>query len=388
MRIVDVCGFYSPRGGGVRSYVEQKFQAARELGHELVVIAPGPQDRVEPRPGGRLVFISSPPMPFDPAYHRFDDPAPVWRALDGLRPDVIEGSSPWRGGWIAGHWPGEAVRAFVFHQDFVLGYPQTFLGGMLAPDTVDRLFEPWWARLRRLSSRYDVTVTAGEWLARRLAAFGLHRPVAVPFGIEPGRFSPRLRDEALRRQVLQACGADEDSALVLAVGRLHPEKRPRTLIEGFARARARGGGPMALALVGDGPSRGQVRRLIARCEGVALLGAIADRDRLARLYASADLLIHGSAAETYGLVVAEAMASGLPVVAPDGGGAAELARQGGSRLYPPGDEVALSDAILDMLGRPQARKAAPIPTSAEHFTALFGLYGRLLAERNGRLKAA
>jgi alpha-1,6-mannosyltransferase len=388
MRVVDVCGFYSPKGGGVRSYVEQKFHAARELGHELVVIAPGPQDRTELRPGGRLVWIESPPMPFDAAYHRFDDPVPVWRAMDALRPDVVEGSSPWRGGWIAGHWPGAAARAFVFHQDFVLGYPQTLLGGMLAPETVDLLFEPWWARLRRLSARYDVTVTAGAWLARRLEAFGLNRPVAVPFGIEPGRFSPRLRDPELRRRTLEACGAPEDAALILAVGRLHPEKRPRTLIEGFAAARARSERPLALAIVGDGPSRGQVRRLSERTAGTRLLGPISDRRELARLYASADLLIHGSAAETYGLVVAEALASGLPVIVPDGGGAAELARHGGSRLYPPGDALALSEAILEMLGRRHGRRAAPIPTSPEHFEALFGLYGRLLAERGRRLEAA
>jgi len=280
------------------------------------------------------------------------------------------------------------VRAFVFHQDFVAGYPQTLLGGVLAPEAVDRLFAPWWARLRRLSARFDVTVAASPWLARRLAGFGVHRPVAVPFGIEPDRFSPALFDQDLRRRLLEVCSASADGALILAVGRLHPEKRPGTLIEGFARARARSPRPLALAIVGDGPLRGQVQRLARQRPGVHLTGAVADRDVLARLYASADVLIHGSAAETFGLVVAEAMASGLPVVAPDAGGAADLARLGCSQLYPAGDADALAAALLDTLAAPRVLAPAPVPTSSEHFAALFGLYGRLLSERTARLRAA
>lgn len=381
MRIVDVCGFYAPRGGGVRSYVEQKFQAAQTHGHDLTVIAPGEANREEARRAGRILWIESPAMPFDPNYRRFDRPGPVWDAISALTPDLVEGSSPWRGGWIAGHWPGEAARAFVFHQDFVAGYPQTLLSGVMQPGAVDRLFEPWWERMRRLSARFDVTVAAGGWLARRLSALGVHRPVAVPFGIEPGRFSPSLRDEALRRRLLEACGAGPQAALVLAVGRLHPEKRPRVLIEGFARARAASERELGLVLVGDGPARLQAGRLAQRYSGVHMLGALGDRDLLARIYASADLLIHGSSAETFGLVVAEAVASGLPVVAPNAGGAPELARLGASRLYPPGDRAALAAAILDLLAHPPWRSDTAVPTSDEHFAKLFGLYRELLEER-------
>ena len=384
MRIVDVCGFYAPGGGGVRSYVEQKFQAAQMHGHELTVIAPGQANREEVRPSGRILWIESPAMPFDPAYRRFDRPGPVWSAISAMAPDVVEGSSPWRGGWIAGHWPGEAARAFVFHQDFVAGYPQTLLGAVMQAGTVDRLFEPWWERMRRLSARFDVTVAAGDWLARRLAGFGVHRPVAVPFGIEPGRFSPGRRDEALRRRLLDACGAAPDAALILAVGRLHPEKRPHVLIEGFARAREASGRELGLVLVGDGPWRLQIERLARRHRGVHMLGAVSDRDQIARVYASADLLIHGSSAETFGLVVAEAVASGLPVVAPAAGGAAELARLGPSRLYPPGDRVALAAAMLGLLNDTPSRPQPAVATSDEHFARLFGLYQTLI---DGRRRA-
>ncbi len=314
-------------------------------------------------------------MPFDANYRVFQDAAPVWRAMDQAAPDIVEGSSPWRGGWIAGAWPGRAARALVFHQDFVAGYPMTALDGVMSPAAIDGLFAPWWAWLRRLSARYDVTVAGGEWLARRLAGFGVKAPVAVPFGIETGVFSPGLRDEALRRDLLARCGVRPTGRLLLTVGRFHPEKRQRVIIEGFARARATRP-DLGLVVIGDGLARRAVERAAARAgTGVVLTGALADRADLARHYASADALVHGSAAETYGLVVAEAIASGLPVVVPERGGAADLAARGRSKVYATGDAAACAAAILAVLddgGDPPTR---PPPGTAEaHFEALFGLY--------------
>ena len=348
MKIVDVCGFYSEAGGGVKSYVRQKFEAARRHGHELIVIAPGAETRREP---------------------------------DEAAPDFVEGSSPWRGGWLAGRWPGRAARALVFHQDFVAGYPMTFVDRWMAPAGVDRMFSPYWAYLRRLSSRFDATVTGGEWLAQRLAGFGLANPVSISLGIEAGRFSPTLRDQALRTHMLERCGVGPEGKLLIAVGRFHPEKRHRVIIEGFARANATRG-DLGLVLAGDGLARAAVERAAARAGNVYLAGAISDRSLLARLYASADLLVHGSAAETYGLVVAEAIASGLAVVVPDRGGAADLARRGRSKLYATGDPASCAASILAALAGEADAPSKPPPGSVDdHFTALFALYERLAAAR-------
>jgi alpha-1,6-mannosyltransferase len=381
MKIADVSGFYSETGGGVASYVRQKLEFAHKTGHEVVVIAPGAESRVEPRPGGRIVWVKSPGMPFDANYHMFLRSAEVWAALDRERPDVVEGSSPWRGGWLAGHWPGEAVRSLVFHQDFVAGYPYTLLGGLMSRPAIDRLFGGYWGYVRRLSASFDVTVTGGDWLARRLRGFGLNNPVSVPFGIETRLFSPAKRDEALRRSLLAACGAGPDDRLLLAVGRLHPEKRQRTIIEGVAQARRRRP-DLALLLIGDGLRRTAVEAWARRAGRTHLMGAVADRELLSRCFASADMLVHGSGAETYGLVVAEAIASGLPVVSPDTGGAADLAGHGVSRLYPTGDAAGCARAVLDLLTdleAPGARAEVPPPGDADsHFEALFSLYRSLI----------
>lgn len=384
MKIVDVCGFYSETGGGVRSYVRQKFDAAHRAGHDLTVIAPGARDSVEARRGGRIMWLAGPVMPFDANYRLFGDRAAVWRSLDAAAPDIVEGSSPWGSGQMAGFWPGRAARALIFHQDFVAGYPCTVLDRWLSGPRIDSLFSAYWRRIRRLSERFDVTVAGGDWLARRLAGFGVQNAVAVPFGVEAGPFTPDRRDAVLRADMLARCGVGPGGRLLLAVGRFHPEKRHRTIIEAFVQAR-KTRPELGLVLAGDGLTRKTVDRLARRAGGVHLLGAVGDRAALASLYASADILVHGSGAETYGLVVAEAMASGLPVVVPAAGGAGDLATRGPSRTYRTGDAKACAAAILDLL-------AAPLPVGPgeafapagadQHFEALFALYAQLIVEKS------
>ena len=114
-----------------------------------------------------------------------------------------------------------------------------------------------------------------------------------------------------------------------------------------------------------------------------------DRERLAASLASADAFVHGSAAETYGLVVAEAICSGLPVVVPDVGGAADLAAPEYAETYRPGDSSGCAEAIIRVLARPQTEllsacmsaKAAKIGTMDDHFEKLFELYASLLRRR-------
>ena len=74
MRVVDVNEFYSPTGGGVRTYVDRKMGIMADMGHELIVVAPGKEDRVEERPGGgRIIYLKSPGMAFDRNYGLFWD---------------------------------------------------------------------------------------------------------------------------------------------------------------------------------------------------------------------------------------------------------------------------------------------------------------------------
>jgi alpha-1,6-mannosyltransferase len=380
MKIVDVNGFYAGAGGGVRRYVDAKFAAAARVGFDLTVIAPGEVSRVEARDGGRVAWVEGPPMPFDPRYRLFGRREAVLAALDAAAPDLVEASSPWTSAALTAAWKGHAARVLVFHQDAVAAYGHTFLDQVLPWPAVDTLAWPFWGRVRRLSRRFDVTVAGGEWLAGRLAAHGVANARAVPFGIESGPFSPGKRDEGLRERLLARCGAPTGGRLLLAVSRFHPEKRLPTVIKAFARANSRRG-DLGLVVVGEGLARRSVERASARAGHVVLLGSIEDREALAQCYASADLFVHGSAAETYGLAVAEAFASGLPAVIPDRGGAADLATRGRSVLYRTGDAADGARAILQALdGRTSPPAGAPASLD-DHFDSLFALYRELTPAR-------
>ena len=312
MKIVDISEFYSEQGGGVRTYVNQKLEASASEGCETVIIAPNGEDRVEHRPGGKIIWVKAPRHPLDPRYHVFWGRQAVHQVLDEEAPQIVEGSSPWRGGWLAASWRGDAVKSFFVHQDPIAVYPHTILGGMFGAAKIDQMCGVFWAYLRKLSALFDTSIVSGEWLADRLESFGLERPFAVPFGVDKDLFSPDYRNEATRRAMLAECGVtDENATLLVAVSRHHPEKRIGTLINAYTELRQRR--PIGLYIIGDGPTRMLVERKAAKAPGVKIAGAIRDRNELATKLASADAMLHGGAAETYGLVIAEALCSGLPL---------------------------------------------------------------------------
>jgi len=386
MRLVDVAEFYTDQGGGVKTYINQKLELGSRAGHEVIIIAPGKEDWAEERRGGRIEWIKSPPLPLDPRYRILWNKKEVHRRLFQLQPDLVEGSSLWTGGSFAGSWPGNAVKTMIYHQDPVAVYPETLFGKWAGYDRVNRASKPFWHYIRKLSQEFDATITSGEWLRQRLADQGICRPVAIPFGIDKSFFSPHHRDESLRKKWLERMGLDEHAFLLLSVSRHHPEKRIGTLLEGFEEAsNVR---RMGLILVGNGPIQFWVKRKASGISNVRLISSTDTREDLARLMASSDLLIHGSASETFGLVVAESLCSGLPIVVPDRGGAVDFASPEFAEVYRAGDAGDLSRSILDALESDldKRRKAAhsyaekQISTVEEHFDALFSFYIDLLNE--------
>ena len=388
MKIVDISEFYSPTGGGVRNYVDHKFKAAARHGHVLSVIAPGTETRIEEREGGKLIWVDTPQLPFDRNYRMFWGAREVLRLISEEKPDVVEGSSPWRGGWLAGMWQGPAVKMLFLHQDPVAVYPQTLLSGVMRPPAIDKLFGWYWWYLRRLNAHFDGSVVAGAWLAKRFAEHGLKHLHVVPFGVETKWFDPGLRDPALRTEMLAKCGLSPDAALLLNIGRHHPEKRVGTAIEAVTLAQKTR--PVGLYVVGDGFIRDSIEAKAARASHVHIAGWVGDRALLSRMLASADALLHCSSAETYGFVVAEALCSGTPVVVPEAGGAGDLAAPEFAETYPPGNAEQAAQAILDILVRDRASLSAAarqagrrIGDLESHFEKLFEVYAEAVRRKRG-----
>jgi len=380
MRIVDVCAFYTPAGGGVRTYIEAKLKAASRAGHEIIVIAPGEREETVRRgPGAFLVTIPSPALPLDRRYRYFHDETAIHRALDAWSPDHVEASSPWSSAAMVGRWHGAASRSLVMHCDPLAAYAYRWLGSLIPTRAIDRLFGRFWKHLRRLDQMFDLVVCANGQLARRLSHGGVGKSETIGMGVENGLFSPVLREPGLRTMALSSIGLPADSILLIAIGRFSAEKRWEMVI----RAASRLNPHVGLLLVGDGPRRSQLERLASRAGNARVIGPLDNRHELARLLASADALVHGCEAETFCMVAAEARASGIPLIVPDDGGAADHLVQGAGFAYRAGSRRSLEDAILHFVeGGPELQRAratlhSEVRTMDQHFEQLFARYAML-----------
>jgi alpha-1,6-mannosyltransferase len=384
MRIVDVCAFYSPRGGGVRTYVEQKLVIGPRLGHDITIMAPGERNAtVEHGPHARIEFIASPRFPLDRRYGYFADEPALHRALDRARPDLVEVSSPWRSPLMVVRWPASVPRTLVMHSDPLSAYAYRWLQPLLKRPTIDRQMERYWAHLRRLGREFDRVVCASGDLGSRLTAGGVVNVVTNPMGVEPDLFAPSLRDMGLRTDLLRKCDLRPDAHLLIGVGRLAPEKRWPLVIEAVtAAARVR---PIGLVMLGEGREKRAVKSAIGGNPHIRLFEPERNRRAFARLLASADALIHGCEAETFCMAAAEARASGVPVIVPDRGGAADHAANGGGSTFAAADRRSACVAILETLSRPFGSAAGNCRTIEDHFADLFADYSAL---RTGCREAA
>ncbi|MDE0880081.1 MAG: glycosyltransferase [Sphingomonas bacterium] len=389
MRIVDVNEFYSPTGGGVRTYVDRKMTILGELGHELIVIAPGKEDRVEERAGGRIIYIKSPGMPFDKNYGLFWDAAPIHALLDRYDPDVVENCSPWRPAWIVGDWPGRAIRSFFVHNDNVEAYPKRWFRGVASPDAIERAFA-WYDRYQmRFLERFDTVVTNGPVMTDRLRRRGVRVDATMTLGIERRHFSPAFRDEALRAALLKECDLPEDAHLLLGIGRHHPEKRWPVVIDAVGRAGAKL--PVGLILLGQGMDTRALERRIGESPHIRLFRPTYVRTRLAAIMASVDAYIHASDAEPFGLVGYEALASGAPLILPDAGGMAALADPDYAETYRARDAVSCAEAIGRLFARDQtairrsaAAAAGGVQSDVDHARRLIAHYEAVIADKRAR----
>jgi glycosyltransferase involved in cell wall biosynthesis len=239
------------------------------------------------------------------------------------------------------------------------------------------------AYLRWFHNRTRVTLVPSRATRERLTAGGIRCVELWPRGVDGEQFHPRYRDPALRARL----GLGPGDPLLVYVGRLAPEKNLAALLDSFARLRKQAAGGererLRLALVGDGPLAGPLRA--AQPPGVVLAGE-QHGTALARWYASGDVFAFPSCSETFGNVLLEAQASGLPVAGFDVPAVRERVAHGrDGYLVPAGGDLAgaLHSLCVNRPLREQFGRAAR--TTAERqdwrpiFDALEGRYLKLAA---------
>jgi glycosyltransferase involved in cell wall biosynthesis len=178
---------------------------------------------------------------------------------------------------------------------------------------------------------------------RSLAELGIEptRILRWSRGVDTSNFDPGLRDPEAYPGELR----------VLYAGRLTKEKGVDLLAESFLRARGRDP-RLHLLLAGGGPEEEGLRKRLG--DAATFLGWL-EGEELGRAYASADLFLFCSETDTFGQVIIEAQASGLPVVAVDAGGPASLIRDRETGRLCPADPEAIASTVLELAASEEAR---------------------------------
>ncbi|MET9832499.1 glycosyltransferase family 1 protein [Streptomyces sp. NPDC006385] len=353
MRVVIVTESFPPDVNGVAHCALQTARHLVDRGHAPLVVAPAPA------PGHKLgalapcpvVHVPSLPLPGYPQVRVALPSRRLAAAIIEHRADIVHLASPFvlgvRGMAAAARL---GVPAVAVYQTDLAGYARTYMGAGEAAA---------WRRIRSVHSAADRTLAPSTASQHDLETHGVPRVHLWRRGVDTARFRPELRDEALRREL-----APNGEVIVGYVGRLAPEKH----IELLSGVCAMPG--VKVVIVGDGPSQ---PGLVEALPGAVFLGRRGGDD-LARIFASLDVFAHTGPFETFCQTVQEAMASGVPVVAPAAGGPLDLVDHGRTGLLvPPRDADAVRDAVRSLVADPALRAA-------------YGAAGRAMVE--GRTWAA
>jgi glycosyltransferase involved in cell wall biosynthesis len=335
MRVAFVTETYPPEVNGVSMTLSRLVEGLHARNHDVQLVRPrqaGAQGEAETQERFHEVLMRGLPVPRYPSLRMG---VPSKRALVRLwsinRPDIVHIATEGPLGWSA----LQACRHLKlpvtsdFRTNFH-AYSQHYGVGWLR--------KPIMAYLRKFHNATRRTFVPTPALQQDLERCGFTGLRVVSRGVDTVRFHPRHRDEALRRSWAVA----PEGLAVLCMGRLAPEKNLELVVQAFdALAQKVLGARMVL--VGDGPLRSDLQ---ARRPGYHFAGQRSGAD-LARHVASADLFLFPSMSETFGNVVTESMASGVPVVAFDHAAAAQLIEPdyNGQRV-PLGDEAAFITAAV------------------------------------------
>ncbi|WP_283632673.1 glycosyltransferase family 4 protein [Mycolicibacterium poriferae] len=343
MRVAIVAESFLPNVNGVTNSVLRVIEHLRRTGHEVLVIAPD-TPRGEPaadrvHDGVRVHRVPSKMFPKVTSLPLGVPRPRMVGVLRGFEPDVVHLASPALLGWGGVHaarYLGIPTVA-VFQTD-VAGFAESYGIGMLARAS--------WAWTRRLHSKADRTLAPSTSAMENLAAHRIPRVHKWGRGVDITGFAPSARDEQLHRH-----WSPDGRPVVGFVGRLAPEKHVERLA-GLA-----GRDDVQVVVVGDGVDRAKLQTLMPSAVFTgALYGA-----ELATAYASMDVFVHPGEHETFCQAVQEAMASGLPVIAPDAGGPRDLVAPMHTGMLLPvnGFESSLPQAVDHLLSeRPRYSVAA------------------------------
>ncbi|MDQ7843256.1 MAG: glycosyltransferase [Armatimonadota bacterium] len=340
---------YLPRTSGVVHSLAALSRALRDRGHRVVIAAPRYPGHTDEDPD--VIRFPSLRPPHQPDFPLALPYAPTaWRRLDAVGPELVHTHGPFVMGAVALRLARRRRLPLVFthhtlYDEYVHYAP--LLSRRVSAPAVRRFVTAY-------ANRCACVVAPTRAVAQRLREQGVRARIAV---IPTGTIDLQIFAGLDRDGVRGAYGIPQDIPLVVTASRLGREKSVSLVLEAFARIAARR--PGMLLVVGGGPEEKRLRAQAADLglrERVVFAGALPHRRALAAI-AAGDLFLYASQTETQGIVVVEAMAAGVPVVAVDAAGVSEAVADGQTGLLAPAEAEALAARALALLDDPARRRA-------------------------------
>lgn len=324
--VAIVAESFLPLVNGVTNSVLRTAEHMTDRGHEVHIIAPGPGDPTYR--GVRVHRVSAIRLPFYRTLSVGYSTREMRRLLRQIKPDVVHLASPAIMGLAATKVCEEiGVPSVAVYQTDLAGFAQKYGLGLASRGL--------WRFLSSIHNRASVTLapsTSAVWDLRHHGVQNVRRWMR---GVNLVQFDPAKRDESLKKTL-----APNGEILVGYVGRLAREK-------GVERLAPLCNVPgVKILIVGEGPDR---RRLVRKLPGATFVGFKSGED-LAKHYATLDLFVHTGTDETFCQAIQEALASGVPVVAPAMGGPIDIVTHGvNGYLWTPGVDSTLVGAVEELV---------------------------------------
>lgn len=352
IKTLHITNCYHASSGGIRTFYRALLDAANQRQREIRLVVPGPKDSIEEVGAfARIYTIAAPGSPFVDSKYRLLLPhlyalpyrSKLRQILEEERPGLVEVCDKYtlcflpsvlRRGWIESAPQAVLVGLSCERMD-------DNVSAFISPGSLGLLFANWYMR-KIYAPRFDCHISNSHYTAGELIEALAQRPDlpvhVCPMGTDCENLGPHRREQKKREALLATfCNtshAGENAKLLLYVGRISREKNISLLLEMMELLEDRGSAEYRLLVVGAGPLTDWLRsNAERRVPGrVQLLGHLADRERLADIFANCDALIHPNPREPFGIAPLEAMASGLPVLAPFSGGVLSYANEQNSWL--------------------------------------------------------
>ena len=306
LRIAVVAESFLPQINGVTNSVLRILDFFKSNGHEAIVLAPEAAGGPSEYAGFEIVRV---PALNVKGLIPIALPQKLAKAtLLNFNPHIIHLASPaLLGHYVARFAKKNEIPTLSVYQTDLAGFANHY-GFQLANATLNKF-------VGRVHSNSDRTLAPSTSACDYLNDLGVPGVELWRRGVDSERFHPEKRDEALRESLL---GNRPDRTLIGYVGRLAHEKRIEDLISLDEQD------DVQLVIVGDGPIRSRLERKLPN----AIFTGFKNGEDLGRMYASLDIFIHTGKHETFCQSIQEALASGVPVIAPNSGGPIDLVDEG------------------------------------------------------------